>query len=186
MKKLLVLLVILCLFGCGSKQEPDPEPEPEPQPPVVVIREKEYVLPEGFVAYDFEYDGQLLTYKIKDGLVMKLNGEEKEDGTTLFNEVTVNGKHLTLLEKSGLNDKVGHMHMYDLNGQLYLICLYPDEGYGLAMCLVFDDEGNVIKEWENVGLTMNTEVQNSFLIDYQSGKSEIITAEGKSLDIKEF
>ncbi|MBR0462753.1 MAG: hypothetical protein IJJ00_08605 [Erysipelotrichaceae bacterium] len=194
MKKLLVLLMVLCLCACGSKQvpEPEPEPEPDPQEPVtIVIKEKEYVLPEGFVTYDFAYDGQLLTYKIKDGLTLKLSGEEKEDSAcngkcTLFNEVTANGKHLSLLEKSKLNDKVGHMYLYDLNGELYLICLYPTNSYDKANCVVFDSEGNTVAEWENVVLTMNTEMQNEFLIDYADGSSEIVTAEGKTLDIKSF
>ena len=194
MKKIIVLFIVLCLFGC-TKNEVVEEPEPLPTPDPIIIKEKEYVLSDGWIVYDFEFDGQLLTYKIKDKLNMKLEGEEKEDPScngkcTVYDKVTVNDKHLSLYENS-LNDKVGHLYMYDLNGKLYLLCFYKTNTYDKADCLVFDEEGNVINEWSNVALTMNTEYQNAFLITYldDSGK-EIKTvqysANEKILEEKDF
>ena len=203
MKKIIILFIILCLFGCTKKEPtveptPTPEPIPEPAPAPTIIKEKEYVLGDGWLVYDFEFDGQVLTYKIKDKLTMKLEGEEKEDSScngkcTVFEKVTVNDKHLDLYEKNAvkLNDKVGHLYMYNLNDKLYLLCFYKTATYDKADCLVFDEEGNVINEWSNVALTMNTEYQNAFLITYldDSGK-EIKTvqysANEKILEEKDF
>ena len=191
MKKLIIIFIVLCLFGCTKKEEVvvEPEPSPEPAPAPTIIKEKEYVLSDGWIVYDFEFDGQLLTYKIKDKLSLKLEGAEKE-GTTTYDKVTVNDKHLSLYENS-LNDKVGHLYMYNLNDKLYLLCFYKTATYDKADCLVFDEEGNVINEWSNVVLTMNTEQQNAFLITYldESGKeikSVQYTANDKVLEEKDF
>ena len=155
MKKIFIVLIILSWFACAPKQEPtvepEPTPEPAPTPEPVVIKEKEYVLSDGWMAYDFDFDGQALTYTLKDKLVLKLSGEEKEASycsgkCTVFDTVTVNDKHLDLYEKAEvkLNDKVGHLYMYNLNNQLYLLCFYTSNSYDKANCLVFDDEGKVI------------------------------------------
>ena len=47
MKKIIILFIVLCLFGCTKKEPtveptPTPEPTPEPAPAPTIIKEKEY------------------------------------------------------------------------------------------------------------------------------------------------
>ncbi|MBO4359233.1 MAG: hypothetical protein J5796_05485 [Erysipelotrichaceae bacterium] len=203
MKKLLILFILLCLFGCTGKQEPTiepepvPEPTPEPEPPV--IHENKLVLPEGWIVHEFDLEGDVESFVLKEGVTLTFSGKEMEepycqdDKCLVYDTVTVNGKHLSYYEdmQVKVNVDYGRLYMYNLNDQLYLLAFDPIAQYTIYNCVVFDDEGNVVKELPEIGLTMNTEYQNMFLASkYDETGTEIsakiYTAVDKTLEEKDF
>ena len=174
MKKIIVLFIILLLFACTKKEEVIVEPVP-------VVTEKVYVL-DDFIAYDFKFEEDVQTYELKSGLKLKFEGSS-------YNMVSANGKNISLYQ-GRINNK-GNMHMYNLNDELYLIA-YDDKGdYKEHQCVVLNNSGDIVQEFENVGITMNTEDQSQFLVTYYKNDgsedySLLCKANGKVLEIQKF
>lgn len=197
MKKIAVLFILLlCICACTKPKEPTVEPQPlEP----TVIKEKEYIFSDGWVAQDFRFEDQLVSCQLKNGTVIKFKGIEKqerycnEDGCIIYNDITLNDKHITFLENMSVkvNNQYGRLYIYNLNDKLYLFAFDYAAQYGQYDCVVIDDKGNEVKSFESVYLTMNTEYCNMFLIDYltnagEISHSEIYTATDYNLEGKDF
>ena len=176
MKKIIVLFIILLLFACTKKEEVIVEPVP-------VVTEKVYVL-DDFIAYDFKFEEDVQTYELKSGLKLKFEGSGG-----FYNTVSANDKNISLYQ-SRVN-KTGKMYMYNLNDELYLIA-YDEKGdYKEYQCVVLNNSGDVVQEFENVGITMNTEDQSQFLVTYyktdgSEDYSLLCKANGKVLEIQKF
>ena len=195
MKKLLSsVLIILFLVSCTNKKQDPIINEPEP-----IISEKVYILPDDWIVYDFDFVDKTATYQLKDGLYLTFVGQEKEepycqDSTCIiYDNITVNDKHLVPVENMSVkvNQDYGSLHLYNLNSELYLLAFDPAAQYSLYYCVVFDDEGNLIKDLGLKSLTMNTEYQNTFLLAQldETGNeisTKIYTANGKVLEEKDF
>lgn len=211
MKKLLmIILMVMCICACTPKEtidtndpepatDPAPQNDPEPQPEPVIVKETVYVLNNGWVTYDFDFRDELASYQLKDGLVLRFKGETRsepycQDGECIvYDEVMANDTHLELYETMDLklNEDYGRLYLYNLNDQLYLLAFDPAAQYSSYRCIVFRDTGEVVETFEGVALTMNTEYQNQFMIDYlgEAGtitKTQICTAEGPNLKITDF
>ena len=196
MNKLLSsLLIILLLVSCTNKKQEPIINNPEP----VTITEKVYILPNDWIVYDFDFVDEAATYQLKDGLYLTFIGQEKEEPycqsstCIVYDNITANDKHLVPVENMSVkvNQDYGSLHLYNLNNELYLLAFDPAAQYSLYYCIVFDDEGNVIKDLGLKSLTMNTEYQNTFLIAEldETGNeisTKIYTANGKILEETDF
>ena len=187
MKKLIILLLLLTLFGCTKKEEKPAEPtaqtQPVEEPAPVVVSEKVYVL-DDFVVYDFKFEDDVQIYQLKNGIELRFEGSKGS-----YDTVSANGKNISLYQ--GIVNSKGKMYMYNLNNELYLIA-YDEKGqYKEYQCVVINGAGDVVQQFENVGVTMNTEDQSQFLVTYyKADGSEDYTllckANGKILETSKF
>ena len=187
MKKLIILFLLVTLFACAKKvetpAEPTAQPQPVEEPAPVVVSEKVYVL-DDFVVYDFKFEDDVQIYQLKNGIELRFEGSKGS-----YDTVSANGKNISLYQ-SIVNSK-GKMYMYNLNNELYLIA-YDEKGqYKEYQCVVINSAGDVVQQFENVGVTMNTEDQSQFLVTYyKADGSEDYTllckANGKVLETSKF
>ena len=180
MKKIMILLMVLLLCGCGGKKEepvtPEPEPEPAPEPapaPEPEPSEVEYVtkLDDKFVAYMFKFEHENETFVVDDDLSITFSGGEKKTdycngACTVYDSVKVNGKEIEFMEKMDvqINSKYGVLSLYNLNDELYLLHWDFFGEFNSGKGVVFDRDGNVVKDY-TANLTMNTIYQNQFGLD---------------------
>lgn len=207
-KALIILSVLLLICSCGKKEEPTvadppvepaPAPDPVPEPAPTPVVEKVYVLEGDWITYDFRFKDDAASYELSDDLTLSFKGKTSSESycqsgsCVVYDDVTANGKHIELFENMYplINQDYGHLYAFNLNDELYLLAFDPIAQYTIYMCVVIDSEGNTVEEFDRVGLTMNTEYQNQFLISWfnEQGIEEravIYTANGKTLDMKDF
>ena len=206
MKKILLimLLVMLCACTANKTEEPEPTPDPptvDPTPTEPTQQdEKEYVyqLDKNWIAYDFTLKHAKQTYEIKDGLILKLEGKEKEEaycqnGSCLvYDIVTLNDRDIEVLENLDLNINAdyGFLNLYNLNDELFILNFNYVAQFNSCAGIVFDKDGNTIMTYKDCDLTMNEYYQNQFGLSYTNpnnfteARFEIYTANGTELSME--
>ena len=200
------MVLLLCSCTANKPEEPQSEPEPTTVEPVPTTQsnpepqEKEYVyqLDKGWIAYDFTLKHPKQTYEIKDGLTLKLEGEEKEaqyckDGKCLiYDDVTLNDRDIEVLENLDvqINEDYGFLNLYNLNDELFILNFNFAAQFNSSAGIIFDKDGNIVKTYKDCDLSMNEIFQNQFGLSYTDpnnmteSRFEVYTANGSELSME--
>lgn len=191
MKKMIIILLALTLCSCKAKEPAVPTDNPQPVPiensPIVIEHiyepQKDWIVWE----IDLQYDNQ--TYNITPNLQLTLNGTKQDppycqNGCLVYDSITLNGKDITLLERQEVkvNEDYGTLNLYNLNDELFLLNFNYAAQINSCAGVVFNAKGEIIKEYENCDLTMNTIYQNQFALSFydpETNESQVETYEAK-------
>lgn len=74
MKKLALLLILLCLSACQENIKQD-----DPVVQTSTISNKQYNLEDGWIVQEFEFEDEVVSYQLKDNLILNFVGTKKQE-----------------------------------------------------------------------------------------------------------
>lgn len=115
---------------------------------------------------------------LNENLELSINSSLKEadycDGECLVAEdIKINDTHLTLLEEMNvkINSQYGTTYLTNID-DIYILSFDPAAQYAGIRAVVFDSKGNILKEFDNIGLDLNVISDKHFTVYYPCNTDE--------------
>ncbi len=180
MKRIIRFLAVMCLLvGCrnGTADEKlisdQPQEEPEDSAEVIYVEENPY-------AFLPEYEN--VRYILDESTALHMSGGISDvpykatDHCIVYDQIILEGKssqHLPLFENMGvkINSEYGICILQKMDN-LFMFSFNPAAQFCGINAVVFDRDGNILKEFEDVDIQMNTLDETKFIVAYSCGKRD--------------
>ena len=148
---------------------PTPTPTPTPTPPTT---SETITIEDSFIEYSLQPSANKVTIEISDTLSLNLEGSFQKteycpDGCIVYESVYLKKEeenHIKMFENMfvKINSNYGSLTLTRIE-ELYLLAFNPAKQYGGMNVLVFDEDGNTIKNIQDVTLEYSSSSPNQFI-----------------------
>ena len=174
MKKRIILLVTLSLLAACNKPTSNEEIEVETE---TTVKEVD-IIQDGMRTTKLEIDSEEKIYHLNNDLDLSFKSSLEEapfceDKCLISKEILLNDKHLKVLEEMSvpINSDYGTASLTNID-DLYILAFDPAAQLAGFTVVIFDDSGNVLKEFNNVGINLNNIENKTFEIHYPCEEGE--------------